>query len=259
VPVRGAARTDVGKVRLTNEDAFGFFPDADFYVVADGMGGHVGGEVASAVAVEAMHASLQQTRDEDLTAAFDQHGRSSVAGRRLLIAVGEANNQIFARSQQDPGLAGMGTTIAAVLFEGRKRQVCICHVGDSRVFRIRADGIEQLTEDHTLVQQLVRDGKITPQQAQTYPHRHVLLQALGTNPVVEPTLRIEESQPDDVFVLCSDGIHGAVTEEEMLNIVLQAHHDPRRICDALVELANRRGGSDNCTAIVLWWEQNDAE
>ncbi len=254
MPVQGAVRTDVGKVRSINEDAFGFFPTSDFYVVADGMGGHVGGEVASAVAVESMHASLQATRDEDLTAAFDQYGRRSVAGRRLLIAAGQANSQILAKSQEEPDLAGMGTTIAAVLFEEINKQVSICHVGDSRVFRVRANRIEQLTEDHTLVQQLIRDGKITLQEAQTYPHRHVLLQALGTSPVVEPSLRIEEALALDVFVLCSDGIHGVVTEEEILAAVERIPHDPQQVCDALVELANQRGGADNCTVLILRYE-----
>jgi protein phosphatase len=249
----------VGKVRHTNEDAFGFFSDAAFYVVADGMGGHVGGEVASALAVEAMRASLQETQGEDLTAAVDQFGRRSVAGRRLIIAAGQANTRVLAMSQQHPDLTGMGTTIAAVLFEEEKQQVNICHVGDSRVYRVRASAIEQLTEDHSLVQQLVRAGKITRQDAHTHPHRHVLLQALGISPVIEATLRIEESQPDEVFVLCSDGIHGVVAEEEMLTAVRQSDSDPHRVCDTLVELANQRGGADNCTVLVLWCDHHDDE
>jgi protein phosphatase len=251
MPIRGAVKTDVGKVRFKNEDTFGFFPDSAFYVVADGMGGHSGGEVASSLAVETMYRSVQETQDEDLTPIIDLQGQSSVGGRRLLIALEHANSKVFDASSQNPHLAGMGTTIAAVLFDNNQQQANICHVGDSRVYRIRACCIEQLTEDHSLVQQLLREGKISPCEAKTLPHRHVLTQAVGTSPVVQPALRVETPQPGDIFVLCSDGVHGVVEEEEILQAVIQREPDLQQACDDLVELANARGGPDNCTLILL--------
>ena len=149
----------------------------------------------------------------------------------------------------------MGTNIAAVLFEEQGRQASICHVGDSRVYRIRGRQIEQLTEDHSLVQQLLREGKISPDEAKTSPHRHVLVQALGIGPEVHPDVRIETANLGDVFILCSDGIHGVVEAEEMLDAVIRIPNDLRTVCDALLNLANSRGGPDNCTVIVLQYDR----
>jgi len=255
VPIRGAAKSEVGKVRLKNEDTFGFFPGTSFYVVADGMGGHAGGEIASQLAVETMQTSLQETQDEDLTPILDAEGRSSLAGRRLLIAAERANGEILGASRQNPELNGMGTTIAAVLFEERGQQASICHVGDSRVYRVRERQIEQLTEDHSLVQQLLREEKISLQEAKTSPHRHVLIQALGIGPEVHPAVRIETANPGDIFILCSDGVHGVVEAGEILEAVTHATNDLRTVCDTLLNLANNRGGPDNCTVVVLQYEQ----
>jgi len=255
VPIRGAAKSEVGKVRLKNEDTFGFFPGTSFYVVADGMGGHAGGEIASQLAVETMQTSLQETQDEDLTPILDAEGRSSLAGRRLLIAAERANGEILGASRQNPELNGMGTTIAAVLFEERGQQASICHVGDSRVYRVRERQIEQLTEDHSLVQQLLREEKISLQEAKTSPHRHVLIQALGIGPEVHPAVRIETANPGDIFILCSDGVHGVVEAGEILEAVTHAANDLRTVCDTLLNLANNRGGPDNCTVVVLQYEQ----
>ena len=255
MPIRGAAKSEVGKVRLKNEDTFGFFPGTSFYVVADGMGGHAGGEIASQLAVETMQTSLQETQDEDLTPILDAEGRSSLAGRRLLIAAERANGEILGASRQNPELNGMGTTIAAVLFEERGQQASICHVGDSRVYRVRERQIEQLTEDHSLVQQLLREEKISLQEAKTSPHRHVLIQALGIGPEVHPAVRIETANPGDIFILCSDGVHGVVEAGEILEAVTHATNDLRTVCDTLLNLANNRGGPDNCTVVVLQYEQ----
>jgi protein phosphatase len=257
MPLQGAAITDVGKVRRSNEDSYGFFPGAAFYVVADGMGGHVGGEIASTVAVETMYTSLQATQDQDLTPVFDVSGQTSVGGRRLLIALEQANNKVLAMGRQDTSLKGMGTTIAAILFEEGTQQASICHVGDSRVYRIRQGHIEQLTEDHSLAQHLVRAGNLDPAAMERSPHRHVLMQAVGIRPTVQPDLRIEKPEPEDVFVVCSDGVHGVVTNEEIKEVVDSPSFDPQRACQTLVTLANARGGPDNCTIIILRYERGD--
>ncbi len=258
MPLQGAAATDTGKVRRVNEDAFGFFQETAFYVVADGMGGHVGGGVASSVAVEVMQASLQATQDQDLTPMFDVSGQTSLGGRRLLIALEQANNKVLDMSQQDARLSGMGTTVAAILFEEATKQASICHVGDSRVYRIRGDQIEQLTEDHSVVQQLIRAGNLDPETVKDSPHRHILMQAVGVRPTVQPDLRVETPEPGDIFVVCSDGVHGVVTQEEILGVIRHTANDPHNGCEALISLANARGGPDNATVIILRYEE-DAE
>ncbi|MGE4089349.1 MAG: PP2C family serine/threonine-protein phosphatase [Candidatus Binatia bacterium] len=251
----GALRTDTGKVRAKNEDASGFFPEAAFFIVADGMGGHMGGEVASTLTVETMHVALQETQGEDLTPITTQNGWCSVAGRRLFLALQRANHKVFEKSQQDPSLNGMGTTVAAVLFDRDESVASICHVGDSRVYRIRNHQIECLTEDHSLVQQLLREGKIRPQDVKTSPHRHILTQAVGVGPLVQPTVRLERPETGDIYLLCSDGIHGVIDDDMLLQLTLQNYPDLQKTCDALVNLANERGGRDNSTVILLSYDE----
>lgn len=252
--IRGAVKTDVGKVRSRNEDTFGFFPDQAFYVIADGMGGHVGGQIASTLAVETMLNSLQRTQTEDLTPVRDEAGRLCMGGSRLLLAVQEANNAVLERSRQDPALEGMGTTVAAVLLDKRDEVISICHVGDSRVYRLHQGSIEQLTEDHSFVQELLRKGKIGLEEMKVSPHRHILTQAVGISPMIHPGLCLTGPQPGDFFLLCSDGLHGAVEEQEMLHVLTQEGPDLEQRCETLVRLANERGGKDNCTVILLQCE-----
>ncbi len=252
--IRGAVKTDLGKVRSRNEDTFGFFPDQAFYVVADGMGGHVGGQIASTLAVETMRSALQDTQDEDLTPLTIETGHLCIGGRRLLLAVQEANKVVLERSRQDPSLEGMGTTVAAVLFDERDDVASICHVGDSRVYRVRQESITQLTEDDSFVQELFRKGKIGLQEMKVSPHRHLLTQAVGFSPAIHPRLYLTRPQPDDFFLLCSDGLHGAVEEQEMLHVLTQEGLDLEQRCETLVHLANERGGKDNCTVILLQCE-----
>ena len=254
MPIRCAVRTDPGKIRTKNEDSFGLFPDASFYVVADGMGGHAGGEVASTLAIEVMRQSLLQTEHEDLTPLVDSEGRVCIGCRRLYIAVQQANSAVLAKSQQSPNLVGMGTTVVALLFENRETLASICHVGDSRVYHVRNGDIEQLTEDHSFVQQLYREGKISAKEMKESPHRHMLTQAVGINTLVHPALSTTQPQVGDLFVLCSDGLHGLVKEEEILQTATLHSANLQQACDALVQLANDRGGPDNCTVILLRYD-----
>jgi len=256
VLIRGAARTDRGKVRQKNEDAFGFFPSTAFYVVADGMGGHVGGTIASSLAVETMRLSVEETQGGELTPVTDPHGWRAVGWRRLCIAIQQANSKLFETSEHEPTLKGMGTTIAAILFDDEDGLVTICHVGDSRVYRVRAGSIELLTEDHSLVQQLLREGKIAVAEVKTFPHRHVLTQAVGVSPSVQPAVRIEKPQLGDIFLISSDGMHGTVDEAEILEVITQEEANLQHACDILVDLANDRGGWDNSTVILLQWEES---
>jgi protein phosphatase len=251
VVIRGAARTDIGRTRRENQDAFGVFPALALYVVADGMGGHAAGGVASTMTIESIRRSLEEAGDEDLTPVIDAAGSSSVGGRHLMIALYQANERVLEASRRDASMKGMGTTVAALLFDPRYEVIAICHVGDSRVYRIRGEDVEQLTEDHTLVQRLLKEGKIEADEVATSPHRHVLTQALGVEELVRPDLRLEKPLPGDLFVLSSDGVHDAVGREEIGRVVRAAYPDLDRACADLVDLANARGGRDNSTVVVV--------
>lgn len=246
-----AARTDVGRVRENNEDALGSFPDLALYAVADGMGGHAGGAVASELAIQAMRMSLAETIDEDLTPIIDAAGKSSLGGRRLLMALNKANDQVLEASRNDPRLEGMGAAVAAVMLDRRFGHLAIGHVGDTRVYQIRHGQIEQLTEDHTLVQQLVREGRIKPETIRRDPNRHVLTQAVGVAPLMRPGLRLEEPRAGDYYVLTSDGVHDVIETEEIAQLIEAAAGDLEAACDRLIGLANERGGRDNASVLIL--------
>jgi protein phosphatase len=247
---KAAALSDVGRVRAENQDAYGVFPALGLYVVADGLGGHVSGSVASAMVVEEVRRSLASAGDDDLTPVTDAAGRSSLAGRRLVIAVENANERIREASRE-PGRQGMGSTVASVLLDEVHEVLAVCHVGDSRVYRVRRGTIEQLTEDDTVVQQWVREGRIDPEDAGASPHRHMITQAVGTQELVRPALRLERPEPGDVFVLTSDGIHDRVPAGEIAAVVSEAADDLDVACFRLVDLANERGGRDNATVVLL--------
>jgi PPM family protein phosphatase len=222
------AATDVGRVRKQNEDAY--LVDPPLYVVADGMGGARGGAVASQLAIE----SLGQ--------AF--HKEHESLGRQ----VRDANEIVFERSVEDRSVAGMGTTLTAVAFDGD--QALIAHVGDSRAYLLRAGDLRQITEDHTLVNRMLKAGEISAQEAEVHPHRNVLTRALGT----EPTVKVDEFTigllDGDRIVVCSDGLTGMVTEDQM-KAILESTPGPTEAADRLVRAANRAGGIDNITVLVL--------
>jgi protein phosphatase len=202
------------------------------------------------MAIEEIRRALTATEDEDLTPVVDPNGHSSVAGRRLVIAIQDANQQVLVASQQ-PSRSGMGSTVAVVLFDAVYDVAAIAHVGDSRVYRVRGDAIEQLTVDHTMVEQWVREGRIGRTEAETSPHRHMITQAIGTQDVVRPTLRLERPEPGDVFVLTSDGVHDVVRPESIVQAVREAPTDLAQACTRLIALANERGGRDNSTVVLV--------
>jgi protein phosphatase len=235
--LRAAARTDPGRRRPANEDAYAVAPELGLYLVADGMGGHRAGQVASGLAARAALGSLRSLRQEP---------RSAV--EKLRVSVAAANAEILASSRAKPELSGMGTTVVALLAEGER--VALAHVGDSRAYLIRGAGIRRLTDDHTLVGELVRRGEISERAAGGHPQRHVLVRALGVRRTVEPDLLELTPEPGDAFVLCSDGLTGHVEDGEIAEIVSR-EPDPDAACAELVDLANRRGGEDNITVVVL--------
>jgi protein phosphatase len=238
-----AARSDLGRRRPVNEDTYALAPELGLYLVADGMGGHRAGQVASGLAARAAVATLRTLRHVP-----------SVA-EKLRACVEAANAEILASSRAKPELAGMGTTVVALLAEGER--VALAHVGDSRAYLIRRGAIRRLTDDHTLVGELVRRGEISERAAGGHPQRHVLIRALGVRRTVEPDLLELTPDPGDVFVLCSDGLTGHVEDAEIGDLVTDAP-DLDAACVRLVDLANRRGGEDNITVVLLRCEPTPA-
>lgn len=222
--------SDVGRVREGNEDAVRVDERLHLFAVADGMGGHRAGEVASATALEALRAAV-------------------AAGRPISEAIESANTAVFAKAHDDENLRGMGTTLtAAVATDGNS--IVIGHVGDSRAYRFHADELEQITEDHSLVEELVREGRLTPEQAVVHPQRSIITRALGVDESVVVDVYPVELDPGDRVLICSDGLTTMVREVDIARI-LRREHDPQRAANMLVDAANAAGGEDNVSAVVL--------
>lgn len=230
---RISARTDTGRRRLGNEDAFVCAPP--LFVVADGMGGAPAGELASRIAAAALEESAAEIR----------------SGEAIDVAVKDANARIFRRSLSDPAAAGMGTTITLALVDEGSATVTFGHVGDSRAYRIRGGRLHQLTDDHSLVGELVRAGRLTPEEAERHPHRAVITRAVGTEPEVDVDVFTEHTEPGDVYLLCSDGLTDMVTDEEIAAVAVGSVHDLDALSAALVAAANNAGGEDNVTVVVF--------
>src|SRR6516164_3556261 len=230
--LRYAVRSDVGLLREGNEDSA--YAGPRLLAVADGMGGHAAGEVASAVAI----ASLADL-DDDMPASELQIALST--------AVAHANQILHDMVSADPSIGGMGTTLTAMLWSGSK--VALCHIGDSRAYVLSGGEFQQLTHDHTLVQSLVDDGRISPDEAATHPQRSLLLRALDGSNDVEPDLSLREAQVGDRYLLCSDGLSGVVGEPT-LHQTLATVAEPDDAVRQLIDLAIKGGGPDNITCIV---------
>jgi protein phosphatase len=222
--------SDVGRVREGNEDAVRVDERLHLFAVADGMGGHRAGEVASATALEALRAAV-------------------AAGRPISEAIESANTAVFAKAHDDENLRGMGTTLtAAVATDGNS--IVIGHVGDSRAYRFHDDELEQITEDHSLVEELVREGRLTPEQAVVHPQRSIITRALGVDESVLVDVYPVDLDPGDRVLICSDGLTTMVREVDIARI-LRREHDPQRAANMLVDAANAAGGEDNVSAVVL--------
>ncbi|NUP02626.1 MAG: Stp1/IreP family PP2C-type Ser/Thr phosphatase [Nonomuraea sp.] len=232
IALRYAARSDVGLLREGNEDSA--YASGRLLAVADGMGGHAHGEVASSVAIAAMASLEEAQQGGDLLNAIEA-------------AVRDANRRLHEMVGRDPSLKGMGTTLTAMLWNGT--QVALVHVGDSRAYLLRRGELYQITHDHTLVQQLVDDGRITPEEAATHPQRSILLRALDGSGEVDPDLTLREAQVGDRYLLCSDGLSGVVSAET-LHATLTNFDDPEEVVRQLIDLANRGGGPDNITCVL---------
>jgi protein phosphatase len=244
--IEAAARTDIGRVRETNQDALLVRNDLALYVVADGMGGHAAGELAASLAVTALEGVYD---DPEITHPRANPGSPADALALLIAAVKKANDRIQEAAAKDRTKRGMGTTIVAALVCGET--VCLAHVGDSRIYRLRERRLEQLSDDHTVGTEWIRQGAPV-ELATTLPMGRLLTRALGTRPTVEASTRLETVLPGDVLLLCSDGVHGVVPTDELTGILLELG-DLASGVERLITRANDRGGPDNSTAILVRW------
>jgi serine/threonine protein phosphatase PrpC len=235
---RSTGLSHPGRKRRRNEDAW--VCDPPLFAVADGMGGARGGEIASRVAATALGESV------------DGNGE-----QRVVALIQEANKQVYDRAREDSDASGMGTTITVALFENGV--VSIGHVGDSRAYLIRDRQLDQLTEDHSLVAELVRTGRLSPEEAETHPQRSVITRALGTDPDVDVDSFSVEARPGDVFLICSDGLTAMVDDETILQLVENGRADFEGVAKELVAAANRSGGEDNITVVFFEVVEEGAE
>lgn len=230
--------TDVGLLRSVNQDAYYIDPEGRFFIVADGMGGHAGGQEASRIATQTIQSYLSEGWDSP------RSSRALLEG-----ALDAANKAIVNDQRQHPERADMGTTAVVVIFRDDDQPWC-AHVGDSRLYRLRGAKLEQITEDHTWVAWAIRMGDITPDQARTHPLRHVLAQCLGREDLKQIDVQPFQTQPGDRLLLCSDGL-----TEELSDQLIASHLKSIRVCERaateLVRAAKDRGGRDNITVIVV--------
>jgi len=236
--LRTAAATDTGYLRVTNQDVA--LATNDLAAVADGMGGHLGGEVAARIAVEQLLEAYRRDRTTD----------------GLLAAVAAANSAVYARSKSDRNLRGMGTTLTAAAFIGDEPdgqlRIALVNVGDSRAYLVdwRERRVHKLTEDHSVVEEMVRSGELTPEEAAVHPHRHILTRALGIEPSIEPDCWELDLEPGSRLLLCSDGLTNELGEQDIAKVLLD-EADAEKAASELVRLALHRGGIDNVTVVVL--------
>jgi PPM family protein phosphatase len=230
---RSAWLTDTGRKRVRNEDAYVFEPP--LFGIADGMGGARAGEVAAGIAAAAL-----------------KDGRRAVDGEASLEAIiGEANRRVWERSVADPHTAGMGTTVTVAFVDTGAERVIFGHVGDSRAYRLRGTELEQITTDHSLVAELVQSGVLTPEEAERHPQRSAITRAVGTERAIEADVFSVPGRPNDLFLLCSDGLTDMLTEDEIAAAILGAGREPAAAAKALVDSANEHGGEDNITVVLF--------
>lgn len=236
------ATTDQGKVRELNEDYFGVsYPEdkVQVFLLADGMGGYNGGEVASKLAVN--------TAKDYITTNFAKTEKTKEALLNLVISSSTyANMVVFEKASENPEINHMGTTLDICLFF--QNYLIISHVGDSRIYRIRKDFMRKLTKDHSYVQQLVDEGKLTREEAAKHPKKNMLIKAIGINSFIEPDGMIKGYQKGDTILMCSDGLTNMVSEDEIFKII---EENPTDATKPLIQKANDNGGNDNITAVII--------
>jgi PPM family protein phosphatase len=246
--VRFAGETNVGMKRALNEDSFHLPEDERVAIVADGMGGHASGEVASRMAVDTVVEHFRATaEDQELTWPYKLDRSPGYDLNRLNTAVKLANLKIWETAKSHDAQHGMGTTVVALSFLDDK--VLIAHVGDSRVYRVRDGAIEQLTEDHSLLNDYVKMKKLAPNEVGNFQHKNVIVRALGMKESVQVDLQIDTPRVGDIYLMCSDGLSGMIPDSQ-LGAIAAGELDLDRACERLIRIANENGGVDNITVVL---------
>ena len=243
-------QTDVGRRRKLNEDSILMDNESNLYAVCDGMGGHNAGEVASQMAIEALASFIQKShREKEITWPFGLDVNLSYDGNRLKTAIRFANRKVLEATREKTEYEGMATTVAAVLVDGSSAN--LGHVGDSRVYLVRGGTIEQLTSDHSWVNEQIQSGVISADQARSHPLRNVVTRALGGKPDLQVDMQVHKIEPGDILLLCSDGLTTMIPDDDIARIVTEAGGEVEKAARALVAAANARGGEDNITVLLL--------
>lgn len=249
--VISAGKTDVGRKRTHNEDNFAVVEQENLFIVADGMGGHSSGEVASQMAIDTVSEFFRATSaDPEATWPYKMDKARGYEENRLVTSIKLANRRIFEASQREARLHGMGTTMVTALFV--QNQCLIGHVGDSRVYRLRGESLQQLTEDHSLLNDYIKMKAMTQEEIENFPHKNVIVRALGMKETVKVDAIVDTPEPGDLYVLCSDGLAGPISDEEIRSIALQ-HKDLGAAAQAMIDQANEHGGPDNITVVLARW------
>jgi serine/threonine protein phosphatase PrpC len=246
-----AGQTDVGRKRSHNEDNFAILAEYGLYVVADGMGGHSSGEIASKMAVDTLEQFFADTsEDPERTWPYKMDRAKGYEENRLITGIKLCNLRIYEQAQRNSKQRGMGTTLAALF--AVEDGIYIAHVGDSRVYRIRDGRIELLTEDHSLLNDYKRMKRLTEEEIANFPHKNVIVRALGMKDTVKVDTRFESPRVGDVLLLCSDGLCGPVNDQRLLDTVTK-YGDLTAATQRLIETANESGGPDNITCVLARW------
>jgi protein phosphatase len=247
--LQSASLTDPGRVRDHNEDCIESRPDIGLYVLADGMGGYNAGEVASGMATSLIADGLQETWNPREAERMGRDDAKATTERLIREQIARANSAIFTTSQNNPECAGMGTTLVVTLFFDNF--MTVAHIGDSRLYRLRGETMEQVTRDHSLLQEQLDSGLITPEEAKLSQNKNLVTRALGIDPTVEPELHVYETQVDDTYLLCSDGLSDMVEDEEIRLTLITLKSNPNLTVQQLVQSANDNGGRDNISAMLI--------
>ena len=244
-----ASLTDPGRVRDHNEDCIESRPEMGLYVLADGMGGYNAGEVASGMATSLIADGLQESWVARDVMRLRRDEAKALSERLTREQIARANAAIFTTSQNNPECAGMGTTLVVCLYFDNF--LTVAHIGDSRLYRLRADVMEQVTRDHSLLQEQLDSGLITPEEAKLSQNKNLVTRALGIDPTVEPEVHVYETEPEDIYLLCSDGLSDMVEDEEIRLTLITLKTNPSLTVQQLVQSANDNGGRDNISAMLV--------
>lgn len=250
-----SACTHVGMKRDHNEDCFLTLPDQGVFLVCDGMGGHASGEVASKLACDEIKSFFEMTaRDRDCTWPYKFDKTSTYDENRISVAVKLANRTVMERSKADPKCRGMGTTFVGVYFT-EEGKVIVAHAGDSRSYLFRQGEIKRITIDHSLVEEYIRMGRLTEEEAKNFPQKNIILRALGQQEKLDVEVNTHKPEDGDIYLVCSDGLSGMIDDKRMQEILVAKGADLDACSQTMIDAANAAGGLDNVTAVLARWSK----